>query len=623
VIIERRGGYDPGIPDAARPRRLSRRRLLLVLGVVLLGLIGFATWRSVQAGLDARAGRADLQQAADALRAQHVAAAERDFVAAGEHFRAAHDALHGMGPLLPVAHVIPLVRIQVRGLETMSDVGSLLSGAGVHLATASQRILDAQHAHRPLSQSLGQLRAVEQATHQAVLALAAARTRTSALDGYRLLGPLGSTRTKLETELASTEPRAATADAGMRLLLWVIGADGPRRMLVFSQNPDEVRPTGGFLGTYGLMTGNAGHVRLDRYGDINHWVAAHPHVEVPASRSPNAFQFSTPPEPQGLANVNTTPDWPTDADLAMRLWRQAGEPPVDGVVSLEPQTLARIIGVLGPVHMPSYGDTITAQNLVARLNFHTHRQAVQGDPNRKQFIVDLSHVVVQRLLSAPSSKWLDLGKAMAASFDAGEAMLWTDDPSTQSLLTSLGWAGKFPNVPGDFYADAEFEYAAKNGHGLQRTFDHVVTLNANGSGVASTTMVLHNTLPAEPGYNDGSLSYLTPYGPQFSTLDPSSDKPDASQPSLAGHPSAGYLRGAQPLRSMTLHVAFRCRLLARPRTDGSLLYTLDFRAQPGHTGDILHLTVHLPQGYRWQGAAPPSTVRLDGDYRGSWVISHV
>ncbi|MBV9290869.1 MAG: hypothetical protein JO222_00335, partial [Frankiales bacterium] len=214
------------------------------------------------------------------------------------------------------------------------------------------------------------------------------------------------------------------------------------------------------------------------------------------------------------------------------------------------------------------------------------------------------------------------GGALADSFGAGEALMWSSDPHIEGLLRSLGWAGQFPSAPGDFYDESEFEYIAKNGHELQRTFNHVVTLRPDGSGASETTMVLADTGAPEPGYNDDSLSYITPYGPKFCSQDPTSDKPDSGEQPLAGHPTAGYLRAAQPHGSMSLRVAFQCPALALPRTDGSFLYSLDFRDQPGHSGDILHLSVHLPQGFTWAGQPPPSTVRLYGEFRGAWEFHH-
>jgi hypothetical protein len=611
----------PGILDS---KLITRKRTLVALGLLLLGCCIFIGVRGWQASAAARAGRADLQQAAAALRAQQIDVARAEFAAADSHFDDARGALHGMGPLLPAARTIPMARVQVRGLETMIDVGRLLATAGSRLTDATAMVLDAKDDERPLSDSLGQLKGVERALQDAVSALGMARQRTEALDGYRLLGPLGSTRSKLKLELADAEPRAARAYNGLRLLLWMLGADRPTRLFVFSQNPDEVRPTGGYIGTYGVMEGRAGRARLLSYNAMGSWVQAHPKAVVPVEKAPTPFGYATPPQPQQLANVNSSPDWPSAARLAQRLWERGGEQPVNGAVSLMPQTLARITRVLGPVRMPAYGETITADNLVARLDYYTHREAIRNESSavRKQFITDLAPVIVKRLLSAPSDKWLRLGGAMSASFDAREAMMWTDDPSTNRALRSLGWSGELPEEDGDFYADSEFEYTAKNGAALKRTFNHVVRLNADGSGTASTTMVLRNTAPAEPFYNDDSLSYITAYGPVGGVLDEASERPDANEPTLKGHPAAGYFRAAEPLGSMRLRVVWGARFLALPRTDGSLLYRLEFRGHPGHTGDILHLQVHPPQGWRWDGPPPPANVALAGSYRGEWVLRH-
>jgi hypothetical protein len=600
----------------------TRKRLLIALGLLVLASCAFILLRAWQAATAARDGRAHLQQAAAALRAQDIELARAEFASADARFNAARAAMRGMGPLRNAMHVVPLVRVQFRGVETMADVGVLLSQAGRDLTDASAGVLAGQD--RSLSQSLAQLREVETALREAVDSLSQARQRTGALDGYRLLGPLSSTRAELEAELADAQPRAVKATGGVQLLLWLMGADGPRRTLIFSQNPDEVRPTGGYTGTFGVLAGRAGHVRLLRYSAMGPWVDEHPDAVIPPRNAPTAFRFATPPQPQQFANVNASPDWPSASRLAMRLWQKGGEEPVDGVFSLMPETLARVVGVLGPVQMPAYGETITAGNLVDRLEFYTHREAVRGDASgvRKQFIVDLARVVMQRLLAAPSSRWLDLGKALAASFDAAEALMYSADADIQGFLRALNWSGELPTAAGDFFADAEFEYLAKNGGALQRTFTHEVTLRADGGGTATTTMLLRNTVKAEPGYNDDSLSYITPYGPVGGVLAPASDRPDHSEPALLGHPTAGYLRAAQPLGSMQLRVGWRARVLARPRSDGSLVYTLEFRGQPGHRGDLLLLKVEPPAGWHWEGPRPPSRVVLYGTYRGAWVLSH-
>src|SRR5205807_8794081 len=121
----------------------------------------------------------------------------------------------------------------------------------------------------------------------------------------------------------------------------------PRRYLLFSQNPDEVRPTGGFIGTYGVLTaGPDAPVALDRYEPIENWTTTHTNARVPNDQLDSVFRFRNPPLPQTLANVNAVPDWPKAARLATELWQRGGEEPVDGVLSVTPAFLARILAVV-------------------------------------------------------------------------------------------------------------------------------------------------------------------------------------------------------------------------------------------------------------------------------------
>ena len=76
--------------------------------------------------------------------------------------------------------------------------------------------------------------------------------------------------------------------------------------------------------------------------------------------------------------------------------------------------LARVLGQLGPVKVPGYGETITGANLIARVDFHTHFEAPPVGGGRKDFLVALVKVVVQKLLNAPAAKWDPLARAIGA-----------------------------------------------------------------------------------------------------------------------------------------------------------------------------------------------------------------
>jgi hypothetical protein len=350
-----------------------------------------------------------------------------------------------------------------------------------------------------------------------------------------------------------------------------------------------------------------------------------------------------------LANVNAIPDWSQAATLAGDLWKRGGEAPVDGVISVAPGFLARVLTVIGPVQVPAFGETVTAANVAERFDFYT--RAAEGPPaaeagprppappgsspasgaqpavtpapgnevTRKAFVAELAQVVMQGLLAAPRSQWEPLAQAVGEAFDNRQAMMWSTDQQVTDALRQRRWDGTLPAVSGDFFCGAEFEYEAKHAQELRRTYDHHIELRADGSGRATTTITIDNPVPRS-ALNDKNVVYLTAYGPEGARLDPSSDPPVALEPKLAGHPGAGWFLGPGPLSRATVTVVWDVPKLAERRSDGSWDLTLRWMPVPDHLGDVLTLRVDLPAGWRWQGSPPPPSLSLDRELRAGWSV---
>ena len=422
----------------------------------------------------------------------------------------------------------------------------------------------------------------------------------------------------------ASAPARCRRDDGLDALIDMLGGSGPRRFLIISQNPDEVRPTGGYIGTYGVLATRKGHMVLERYASTSSWYLPRPQADLPPAQAALPLRLDSPPRPQTLANVNATADFTAAGTLAARLWRLGGEQPINGVISLTPEVMARVVGVLGPVVVPGFGETVTASNLLARVDYHTHLEApTAGLPGgRKAFLIELAHVVVQRLLDAPASRWDPLARAIGRGFEMREAMAWSSRPVIQKALAERGWDGTLPDVSGDFFYQGEFEYLAKNGRGLHRTFDHRVVLHADGSARITTRVTIANTEPANNGghLNIDSLSFVTVYGPHGASLDSASDPPDALDPDLEGHPAASWFEAADPLSSTTFTVAWDVPHLLTTAPGGALEYQLRFMRLPAHDADVLHLRITPPPGWKWATSAPPATTTLNADLVGAWRL---
>jgi len=599
---------------------LRHRPLIAVLIGLVVVAAAFGLYRSARAAQAALDGKAALLRAEQLLGARQLESAKVELVRAGASFARSRNEIRSLTRVLPFASAVPLVGSQIRGVDGLSQAGVLLADAGVRLTEAAADIIDPADKEQRLSDALERLRAVQSLLDAGVASIDAAAERVDDLDGVRLVRPLGRARTDLSRRLPEFRGRATDAQDALASMITFAGGDGPRRYLVLSQNPDEVRPTGGFIGTYGVLSADDGDLALERYDSIESWITPRPAaVATPVERgSPLRFD---PRLSQSLANVNTSPDWPQGAQLATRLWERGGEVPVQGVVTFTPAFLARILGVVGPVAIDTYGETVTAANVVERLDHYTHVAPPEPGTGRKDFVAVLAEAVMTRLFDAPASQWDGLAQAFGAAFGNREAMAWSTDAEVARVLGTRGWDGSVPVTTGDFVYPAEFEYAAKQGRELRRTYDHHVAFQADGSARITTAVKIVNSSAPDPVLNPpGTLTYVTLYGPVGAVFDQASDPLGVAEPSIAGHPAYGWFRTLAPNSEVTVKVVWNVPGLAISQPDGTWDYSLLWMRLPDHTGDVLNLSFELPEGWSWKGQSPPAQYPLDRDVRGTWIL---
>lgn len=606
-------------------RLTTRQKVLLTAGVVLALLIVWTGWCLLHASRSGDRARAALVAAEASLRAHDVDGARQHLAEASSALDAMDRNVDELGPIRTVAGVTPIVRVQLRGIEAYVAAGRDLTNAAAHLTDAVDGLLHPTVPNASLENTVEPMRTLHEALQQGVAAMDQAADRVNSLNGYRLLGPLDSARGDLTRRLTDGRQNAIDAERGVAALVDFVGGNGPRRYLVLAQNPDEVRPTGGFIGSYGVLEADGAKVHLDRFEAVQNWTDAHPDVVAPLDDAATPFKYSDIGSQERLSNTNASTDWPADAELASRMWVQGGEAPVDGVLLITPDMLIRVLHVLGPVTVPEYGETITEANLLERLDFHTHFEYGGGAPAdiRKEFLGALAKPVLQAMLHAPSDKWLDLGEQLADAGNAREMMAWSPKPEIEDVLVQQGWDGQLPAVDGDFFFNADFEYAAKNGRGLVRSFDHVVHVNPDGSGTVETTYTLTNTLPEQLSgkVNDTANIYTVLYGPAGAEIDETADEPDVSNElPVSDHPGDGYVIEALPLQSDSVKIVWRVPDLLTRDAKGNWHYALRWQHVATNRGDTLHLTVDLPDGWTWSSGAPPTDIRLDHDVDAEWEL---
>ncbi len=164
----------------------------------------------------------------------------------------------------------------------------------------------------------------------------------------------------------------------------LLGLSYDKRYLLIFQNNSEMRGSGGFLGSYALVDIRDGKIK---------------NLEVPAGGSYDLEaglkgKKLIAPKPLWLVNphwnfwdANWWPDWPKTARFLMDFYERSEGPSVDGVISLTPSVVEKMLEISGPIDMSAeYGVVITSENfwesvqkIVEYKNLEkTHPEALSG-----------------------------------------------------------------------------------------------------------------------------------------------------------------------------------------------------------------------------------------------------
>jgi len=420
----------------------------------------------------------------------NLSAAEHEFSGAARLFSKGRSRVNALWARPALA--LPVIGEQLRALRTLSRSGHEVARA----AAAAARAGDAPEL-RPHDGGidLRRLGVLAAALDRGLAAInAALRTGGEARSPW-LLGPLEDKRRRFVHSLAGADGAAARAAETARLLPGLLGAEGERHYFLAITTPSELRGSGGFIGDYGVLTAKAGRVALTRFGRISElnggWVNGR-HLDGPPDYLAHYGRFH--PE-RYFQDATFSPDFPSDARVIEQLYPQSGGERLDGVISVDPYTLAAVLGVTGALVVPPWPEPITAAN-AAQIMLHDAYVALPQE-ERLAFLDAVSQAVVRRLTSRSLPGPGELGRAFGPVLSTKRVLIQSTRSREEQVLADLGVAGALPSVQGDFLAVvAQDAVASKLDWYLGEKIDYRVRLDpASGRVRAALTVTLTNSAP--------------------------------------------------------------------------------------------------------------------------------
>ena len=409
---------------------MTRRRWLLLAGLLLVGWIiaaGFLLLRAagdLQEGRDlAEVARADLDPASLA-----DGGAIDDLGVAADKFRSARRTTGH--PLLAPMRVLPVVGRQLRAVRTLAAAAEDVAEVAATAATDAVEVLG-----RPPTAGPARVAQVRDLT-ALVERVATELDGVDLGSGEALVGPLARARADLADELTEARQSVDDAAAGARAALTLL--EGPRRYLLVAANNAEMRAGSGMWLSGGVLTTADGNLRLDDVRPL-YEVADPPDGAVPIADRDLRDRWGAIWNPSNdWRALMVSPRLPASAALAMDMWEAAGEEPVDGVLVVDPISLAAL--VRGTNATDPGGNPLNADEIPEVL---LHRQYLTFDAEDDERREALGFVARLAFGALDAGGWdpAELAAELAEVVRGRHLLAWSRNPVEQEGWVAAGMAG--------------------------------------------------------------------------------------------------------------------------------------------------------------------------------------
>lgn len=274
------------------------------------------------------------------------------------------------------------------------------------------------------------------------------------------------------------------------LIVW-LEADSPRHLLVMLQNPSEIRPAGGFLGSYAdIAIKNASVMSIDVH-DVND-----------ADRELRLKVV--PPQPlQALvtrwraADANWFFNFPDSAGQVIKFLEASDlyakeSVKFDGAVAVSPKVIGDILALTGPVRLKN-GITLDQENFLIEIQKNVQLSQAQMATYPKGVLEELSSALFGKLGSLDRAVNKELLGFIRDWLAKKDLIAYFKDGNLEEFFDDYVASGRVYDLPTDFMGDYLAIVDANIGGGKSDLFikqDVLLESQINIDGIVSNRLVI-------------------------------------------------------------------------------------------------------------------------------------
>ena len=353
--------------------------------------------------------------------------------------------------------------------------------------------------------------------------------------------------------------------------------DKEKTFMILFQNNMEIRPGGGYIGSFGIAKIKNGKVEEMQVHDLSNFDGRVPDTETP----PYPMQETLNIKSWKLRDSNFSPDFANNAEKAEYFYHLGqGEENFDGVIGITANVLTSFLKATGPVQLEGYPGTYADENAIMTLEYQVemgyYDQGIQKG-ERKSVMNDLAKEILSKASSLSNSQKLDLMKIILEDLNKKDIQIYFKDAELQKRIETVGWDGKVDaEWKNDYLMTSDANLGAfKSDYYVKRSLEYTIDLSQEKP-TADLKITYKHTAQKKDWMTRDYLSYLRVYVPEGAWMTDSKNTGDVKFGKEFGKTYFGSLIKVPIGQEKTIEFTYTL-----PDDLKNELYDLKIQKQPG------------------------------------------
>ena len=307
-----------------------------------------------------------------------------------------------------------------------------------------------------------------------------------------------------------------TLESVFNILTDILGHASEKRYLVLFQNNNELRATGGFIGSFAVLDiyqGRINNLGIPKGGTYDLTAGQKALYQSPRALSLIAPHFY-------IWDANWWPDFSFSATKILKFYEEAGNSSVDGVLAINAEFLKELLKVIGPVVLEDYNIVITADNVFTTLQREVELNYDQEKNEPKTIIADLAPRILEELFKSDQKK--KIASILVKALTQKDIQIFLTAEKKQAEIKKFNWSGNIQETNKDYLLVVNTNLAGgKTDNKIYQTIDHQVEIQNNGDIIDTLRITKVNNNSEDDifkGYENNNIHYIriyTPLGSEF------------------------------------------------------------------------------------------------------------